>query len=142
EDVVRKAVAGMAQRSVARRVEALERKVDAERPSGAFDTGTLHRYAHPCIALANQLGMCGGPIRRRIEPAADVQPFDDHRAVEALRIDRPVDENARFVSGAVSMSRGPPAVGVELAAVRAGLRRAGHEELGLRAADIRASDTR
>src|SRR4029450_6412735 len=96
ENVVGKAVPRMVQRAVARRVCRPERLAIAgdETPS-VFDTSVLRRHPDPREAVADQLRVSERPIDRDVAAEGHVEPLDDNRAIELLRIDRPADDDAR-----------------------------------------------
>src|SRR5205823_5568609 len=138
EDVVREAVAGMNEGPVAHRVERLQWNAQhAEQRRPALHAGELRGDADPHHALAHHAGVGADQVRRGIETAAHVQPFDDDRAVEPARRSRPLDEDARLVRCGVAGGDRPPAVAVQGRGAREGRRRAGDEVLLLHVADFR-----
>ena len=77
--------------------------------AAAVDPDLLHADADPRVAVANEVAMRRHPQRRDVEPAGDVQPLDDHRAVRVRRVGRPVhDEPGGEVRGVL---RSPPTIG-------------------------------
>ena len=136
EHVVREAVAWMVERSVANRVHDLERQAhDADEGGPTFDADDLRRHSHPGHPFPKELHVTLRPVRRGVDPAAHVQPLDDDRAVELLRVRRAVDEEARLVGRRLPRRNGPHPVVAERRRVRESARRAGDEVLGLLVAD-------
>ena len=143
-DVVREAVAGMRERTVALGTDGLERQVDdADERRTPFDPDDLRGDADPRAAFTDELDVARRPVGGGIESGAHVQPLDDDRAVELLRVRRSIDEQARLEGRrcAVPGCR-PHAVGAERGRVRVRARRAADEVLRFLVADRREVESR
>jgi len=136
--VVRKTVARVQELAIAFRVHSFEMQPEAA--VRTLDTDNLRRHPNPHVPLTKDLGMRRTPIRRRIDPAAHIQPFDEHRPAERVRIDRPVHQNACVVFGGASLLDLPLSIGIELANIRVRRSRPRNEILRLLVADIRKVD--
>jgi hypothetical protein len=138
EDVVRVRIRRVLQRAVACRIHLLERQADdVDEAGAAFDADVLRRHADPDVALADQLGVRERPVGAGLDAAAHVQPFDDDRAVELLRLLGAEDDDARLVPGGLGRGDRPFAVDAERADVRVRGRGALDEELLGDVADVR-----
>src|SRR5262249_23848517 len=144
EHVVREAIAGMMERPVAGGIHRLERQADAEPHDSAapLDADDLRRHPHPRGSLADDLDMGLRPVWIRVDAPAHVQPLDDHRAAEFLRVRRPVDEDARLVLGGRARRGGPQAIVSKRARARVCARRSRDEVLLLLVADLRQVGSR
>ena len=137
EDVVRVAVAGMRQRSVARLVAARRRRRSRRtvRQFQCVETGCLRGDADPRVPLADQLVVHVHPVGARVDTTRHVEPLDDDRAVELPLVDRPIDDDARLVRGRRRRRDRPLPVARERGGRRVRVRGALEEELGLGVAD-------
>src|SRR5262249_12564144 len=96
----------------------------------------LRGHAHPCHAFAKKLDMSLNPIGCGIDAAAHVQPLDDDRAAELLRVRRPEGDDARLVGRRLAHRDRPPAVRTYRCTGDIRARRARDEVLGLLVADL------
>ncbi len=127
----------MVERPVARRIHHLEWLAhEAEEHGAPLDADDLRGHAHPRHAFAEQLDMPLNPIGRGIDAAAHIQPLNDDRAAERLRVRWSVNENAGLVGRRLARRDGPPAVRPERCTVDVGARRARNEVLRLFVADL------
>ena len=116
-DVVAEVVAGMVERAVARRVDLGDALADSvvvdagiDSHLAALDPDELGRHTDPHGTGALELRSEVGEVGRRVDAAADVQPFDDDRAVEVGGVGRPTHENPGPVVGGAGLGQLDPAV--------------------------------
>ena len=131
EHVVREAVAGVRQRAVAHRIEHLQHAILTEHDAAALDADPLRRYADPGIPRPQDLGLHVGPVGAGIEAAGDVQPLDDHSAVELRRIFGSTNHDARGVRRGACLAHLPCTIRGQRRVARVGRRGTGQEVLGL-----------
>ncbi|HEX2794172.1 MAG TPA: hypothetical protein VHN58_07055, partial [Croceicoccus sp.] len=94
------------------RFRRLLRSFDANRlPTGRAIR--LRRYADVRITAANELAVEICPIRRCVGTARNVEPLDNHTAVELGSNIWPNDDQARGELGIFGCNEGPPAVGAK-----------------------------
>ena len=86
--------------------------------------------------------MCVVPLRLGIESAGDIEPLDDHGAIEEMRIGRCADQNARFVWRVRSGRSIPDAIVAKRAGVDEALSVTGDEKLLLRVTEAGQIDRR
>ncbi len=90
-------VSGMRQRAVPFGVDFLEwRSRHAHGGGAAFDAHFLRGDRDIGVATANHFAMRDHPIGRRILASGDIEPLDQHRAVELRCVTRPRYNDARL----------------------------------------------
>ena len=98
-----------------------------EERRATVDGQGLGGHPHIGIPVSHELGIEIVPIRIRLS-GRDVQPFDDHRAVEPGRVGRSADQDPRSIRSRCRRCDGPFAVTGRRCG-REGSRRPGGEEL-------------
>ena len=108
EHVETESVARMRQAGIALRIGLLERHARlAHCGSAAFDANLLRRNRDIGIAPPQHLAMRHHPVRRRVLPGGDIEPFDQQRAIELRWIARPDHDEAGGVGRGGGGFRGP-----------------------------------
>ena len=103
--VIREGVARVNERPIALGVRLFERHTGHEPP--AIDAGLLGRHADMGCSLANQMAMQEEPVRGCVDPAAHIEPLDDHGAIEASGIFWAVHDHSCLERRACSACRLP-----------------------------------
>ena len=102
----------------------------------------MGRHADPGEAVADQLVVGERPIRSGVGEPGHVEPLDEDRPVELLRVDRPADDDPGRVGRGRARLRAPLAVGRQRARRRVARRLPRHEELALLVADLAQVEVR